>query len=224
MINPTQARLLLDAVREIAPDLVAFFGCMYYAALRPEEALHLRRENYEPPGRPGGWGRLHLTGATVTVGQGWSDDGEADEDRGLKHRSRTATRTVPVPPALAQLLAEHLATYGTSRDGRLFVTRRGPGGVYMAASDRAVSNSAYTRVWAKARQKALSAPQAASPLARVPYHLRHAAVSLWLNAGVPPTQVAEWAGHSVHVLMKVYAACLDGQDVAARAKIDAALS
>ena len=25
--------------------LVAFFGCMYYAALRPEEAIDLRRDN-----------------------------------------------------------------------------------------------------------------------------------------------------------------------------------
>jgi integrase len=172
----------------------------------------------------GGWGRLHLTGATVNVGQGWSDDGSADEDRGLKHRSRTATRTVPVPPPLAELLAAHLDQYGTSQDGRLFVTRRGPGGVYMAASDRPVSNSAYTRVWSKARQKALSGSQERSLLAKVPYHLRHAAVSLWLNAGVPPTQVADWAGHSVHVLLKVYAKCLDGQDEAARHRIAAALT
>jgi hypothetical protein len=63
-----------------------------------------------------------------------------------------------------------------------------------------------------------------SPLAAVPYNLRHAAVSLWLNAGVPATQVAEWAGHSVHVLLKVYAKCIDGQDEAARRRIEAALN
>jgi len=34
----------------------------------------------------------------------------------------------------------------------------------------------------------------ASPLAGRPYDLRHAAVSLWLNAGVPATEVAERAG------------------------------
>jgi hypothetical protein len=39
--------------------------------------------------------------------------------------------------------------------------------------------------------------------------------SLWLNAGVPAPQVAEWAGHSVHVLMKVYAKCIYGQEEAA---------
>jgi len=44
--------------------------------------------------------------------------------------------------------------------------------------------------------------QGASPLARRPYDLRHAAVSLWLSAGVPPAQVAERAGHSVEVLLR----------------------
>jgi integrase len=44
-----------------------------------------------------------------------------------------------------------------------------------------------------------------------PYDLRHAAVSTWLNAGVPAPEVAARAGHSVDVLMKVYAKCLDGQ-------------
>jgi hypothetical protein len=53
--------------------------------------------------------------------------------------------------------------------------------------------------------------------------VRHAAVSLWLNAGVPAPQVAEWAGQSVHVLMRIYAKCVDGQDEAARRRIEAAL-
>ncbi|GAA1821463.1 hypothetical protein GCM10009835_47590 [Planosporangium flavigriseum] len=66
-------------------------------------------------------------------------------------------------------------------------------------------------------------PQQQSPLAARPYDLRHAAVSLWLNAGVPATQVAEWAGHSVHVLLKVYAKCIEGQDDVARRRIGEAL-
>ncbi len=44
-------------------------------------------------------------------------------------------------------------------------------------------------------------------------------MSLWLNAGVPPTQVAEWAGHSLHVLLKVYAKCIDGEEEKARIRI-----
>ncbi len=71
--NPKQARTLLTAVNAVMPELTAFFGCMYYAALRPEEALHLREDEYDRPKRKGGWGWLHLTGATVAVGNGWGD-------------------------------------------------------------------------------------------------------------------------------------------------------
>lgn len=63
----------------------------------------------------------------------------------------------------------------------------------------------------------------ASPLARRPYDLRHAAVSTWLNADVAAPRVAELAGHSVHVLLKVYAKCIDGDDEAARRRIEVAL-
>ena len=35
--------------------------------------------------------------------------------------------------------------------------------------------------------------------------------------------MAEWAGHGVGVLLKVYAKCLDGQEDAARHRIEAAL-
>jgi len=49
------------------------------------------------------------------------------------------------------------------------------------------------------------------------------AVSTWLNGGVPATTVAEWAGHSIEILLKIYAKCLDGQGAAIRARVQAAL-
>jgi hypothetical protein len=64
-------------------------------------------------------------------------------------------------------------------------------------------------VWAKARAIALTDTQAASALARHPYDLRHACVSTWLKAGTEPKRVAEWAGHSVEVLLRIYTHCLD---------------
>lgn len=48
-------------------------------------------------------------------------------------------------------------------------------------------------------------------------------MSTWLNAGVPATQVAEWAGHSVAVLLQIYAKCLAGQEERVRKGIDATL-
>jgi integrase len=78
-------------------------------------------------------------------------------------------------------------------------------------------------VWAEARAKALTPVQCRSPLGRRPYDLRHAAVSLWLNSGVPATEVARRAGHGVAVLLKVYAHCIDGQADAANQRIADAL-
>ena len=56
-----------------------------------------------------------------------------------------------------------------------------------------------------------------------PCDLRHAAVSLWLNSGVPATEVARRAGHGVAVLLKIYAHCIDGQADAANQRITDAL-
>jgi hypothetical protein len=51
----------------------------------------------------------------------------------------------------------------------------------------------------------------------------HTCLLTWLNEGVAPTQVAHWAGHSVEVLLRVYAKCLDGQQDMAKRRIEAAL-
>jgi integrase len=75
----------------------------------------------------------------------------------------------------------------------------------------------YRRAWIKARQVTLTAAEQASPLARRPYDLRHACLSTGLNGGVYPTQVAEWAGHSLDVLLRIYAKCVVGQDGARQA-------
>jgi integrase len=40
--NPDQVSSLLEAVTRTRPELTAFFGCLYYAALRPEKAVALR--------------------------------------------------------------------------------------------------------------------------------------------------------------------------------------
>jgi integrase len=52
VVNPSQARALLDAVRAQQPSgprLVAFFAVMYYAGLRPEEAINLAADNVIVP-------------------------------------------------------------------------------------------------------------------------------------------------------------------------------
>jgi hypothetical protein len=214
VVDPERARALLVAVanqRPSGPALVAFFGAMYYAALRPGEASTLRKPNLLLPAE--GWGELLLESSTPEAGASWTDSGRRREERQLKHRAKGETRIVPCPPALTVLLHAHLTEHGTAPDGRLF---RGVRGGELA-------ESTYCRVWRKARVQALTTAEAVSPLAGRPYDLRHAAVSTWLNAGVPSTQVAQWAGHSLAVLLQIYAKCLVGQDEAARRRIDAVL-
>ncbi len=214
VVNPGQARALLAAVsrqKPSGPSLVAFFGSMYFAALRPAEAATLRKSNLALPAE--GWGELLLESSTPEAGASWTDSGLRREERQLKHRAKGETRVVPCAPELTALLHEHLETFGTGPDGLLF---RGVRGGQLA-------ESTYCRTWRRAREDALTAEETASPLARRPYDLRHAAVSTWLNAGVPSTQVAEWAGHSVAVLLQIYAKCIAGQQDAARRRIAAAL-
>ncbi|MEO3829681.1 hypothetical protein [Actinomadura sp. B10D3] len=102
------------------------------------------------------------------------------DDRGLKHREGDIVRPVPIPPELVAILREHLDAFGAAEDGRLFVTSGG----------QSFSGSAYAQVWKRARVLALTPDQVESPLAARPYDLRHAAVSLWLNAGVHAPEAA----------------------------------
>ena len=64
----------------------------------------------------------------------------------------------------------------------------------------------------KARPAAFTPAQVSSLLASRPYDFRHAGVSWRLNAGAPDPQVAERAGHSVEMLYRIYAHCIDGDD------------
>lgn len=230
VVNPRQARALLDAVRAQRPSgprLVTFFAVMYCAGLRPEEAINLAKDNvilppqawdeesqqWQDPPDDQEWGDLHIRSATPDAGREWTDDGSLRERRQLKHRADGDSRIVPTHPELTRLLRDHLAKFGTAPDGRLFGGVRGG----------ELPTITYRRAWTKARQASLTAAEQASPLARRPYDLRHACLSTWLNSGVYPTQVAEWAGHGVDVLLRIYAKCVVGQDEVAKRRISEAL-
>jgi integrase len=220
VVNPSQARALLEAVRAQQPSgprLVTFFAVMYYAGLRPEEAINLAVDNVILPpsdrSEDEDWGELHIRSATPDAGRDWTDDGRQRDNRQLKHRAEGDSRIVPTHPELTRLLRDHLVKVGTAPDGRLFGGVRGG----------ELPTITYRRAWVKARQAALTAAEQASPLARRPYDLRHACLPTWLNGGVYPTQVAEWAGHSVDVLLRIYAKCIVGQDELAKRRISESL-
>lgn len=214
--SPAQVRQLLIAVsyigRTVGPRLVAFFAPLYFAALRPSEALQLREQDCELPAT--GWGLLLIESSRPEVGTAWTDDGARTEHRGLKWRGRKEVRPVPIPPELVAILRDQLDRYGTGPGGRLF--RTALGGHY--------ARSAYDRTWQKAREYALPPELVSSPLAGRPYDLRHGGVTLWLNSGMPAPEVARRAGHSVDVLLKIYAGCIDGQADAANGGMDKLLA
>jgi integrase len=221
VVNPRQARELLTAVTYVGQQrrgphargqrLMAPYACTYYAALRPGEAVALRQQDCYLPDT--GWGRLTLEKSRPEVNRRWTDTASAHGERSLKHRPSQETPRVSIPPELVRILREHTATFGIAPDGRIFSSDRG----------HVIASTAISDVWAEARTRALMPHQVASPLAGRPYDLRHAAVSLWLNAGVPATEVAERAGHSVEILLRVYAKCLDDGEDVTNNRIEAAL-
>jgi integrase len=108
------------------------------------------------------------------------------------------------------ILREHIARFGVGPDGRLFRSESG----------QRLPKSTISRAWKKARALSLTPEQLATPLLARPYDLRHSGITWRLNSGVPPTQVAEWAGNSVDVLMRVYARCMTGLEDVWIARMD----
>lgn len=191
--------------------LKAFFGCLYYAANRPGEATNLRKTDFALPEE--GWGEVLLSTSTPRVGSGWTDTGESFDTRGLKKRARKATRPVPIPPVLVRMIRDHIKEFGTAEDDRLFRAVRGGH----------VLSKEYGEIWKAARLAALSESEAASALAEVPYSLRHAGVSLWLESGVSPAEVARRAGHSIAVLFRFYAKAIHRNQQRSNQQIESAL-
>jgi integrase len=102
--SPGQVQALLTAVGHIRPELTAFFGCLYYAALRPEEAIALRQADCHLPAT--GWGKLTLTRTAPSTAAAWTGNGTSHEQRRLnsdptRHpdRPRPARARHPAAPA-----------------------------------------------------------------------------------------------------------------------------
>ncbi|MFE7624045.1 tyrosine-type recombinase/integrase [Streptomyces sp. NPDC057509] len=212
--GPAMARKLIDAVGEQSDrsrHLKAFFGCLYYAAAHPGEAVGLRESDFTLPEE--GWGQVILSSNSPRLGSGWTNSGESYNSRGLKKRARKATREVPIPPVLVGLICDHIAEFGTAEDGRLFRATRGGG----------LLSKKYGDIWKAARRAVLTKQEVKTSLAEVPYGLRAACVSLWLKSGVSPAEVARRAGHSIAVLFRFYAKPIHGTQDTTNEKIESAL-
>ncbi|MGW2721003.1 hypothetical protein [Streptomyces sp. NPDC001492] len=86
LVNAVQARQLLTAVSYVGSwdrcrgrRLVAFYAVLYYAGLRPAEAVGLRLSDCHLPER--GWGTLTLRETRPVSGKQWTDSGERHDRR-----------------------------------------------------------------------------------------------------------------------------------------------
>ncbi|MEV4501113.1 tyrosine-type recombinase/integrase [Streptomyces klenkii] len=202
LLNPTQvARLLawIAARPRTGNRLHAFFATLYYAGLRPEEAVALRGKAATLP--ESGWGELLVHTAEPEVGSAWTDAGTVHETRDLKGRAAGDTRPVPAHPALVTILRDLIERDGLKPGDLLFAGEKGG----------LLAGSVFRRVWRKARKAVLEEHEYESPVGKRVYDLRHTCLTTWLNSGIPPAQVAEWAGNSVPVLLATYARCITGQ-------------
>lgn len=218
LMNAVQGREFLTAVsyvgsvhRNRGRRLVAFFGCILYAAMRPAEVVGLRLDDCYLPET--GWGVLTLRETRPVSGKKWTDSGERHDKRGLKMRDPKADRPVPIPPVLVAMLRAHVKEFGTAADGRLFQNERGG----------LVGTSSYWRVWQEARPLAFPPHKVTSPLARKPYDGRATCITDWLRSGLPVAEVARRAGTSPEVIDRHYAGCLDNSEEANNKMIEKAM-
>ncbi len=119
---------------------------------------------------------------------------------------------MPCCPELTAILRAHIEREKLAPGDLLFQGEKG--GVLAGSVSR--------RAGDRARERALTDDEYASPVAARVYDLRHTCLSEWLNVPVSLAKVAAWAGNSVAVLPEIYALCIDGQDADFKKRIDAA--
>ncbi|MGW7065993.1 tyrosine-type recombinase/integrase [Streptomyces sp. NPDC054855] len=217
LLNPEQAAALLGWIRRRprgGPRLHAFFATLYYCAPRPEEAVAMRVSDVRLPAADDAdqWCELLIHRATPEVGRQWTDTGEIHEVRDLKGRAEGDTRTVPGHPALTRILRAHIEAEDLKPGDLLFQGEKG--GI--------LAGSVIRRAWRSARAAVLAPHVFDSPTGKRVYDIRHTRLTKWLNDGIPPAQVADWAGNSVPVLLATYARCVEGQLPDLKKRLEAA--
>lgn len=181
-----------------------FFLCILLAGLRPSEVAFLHDVDLDL--LDSGWGTVKVWGGTVVPGRRYTETDRQWEDEDQKWRpSGSPARQVPIPPRLVTALREHIAHYGTSEEGRLFVnTHTNP---LSSANTGKAWRWARAQLWPARRDArgVLLDRRFQHPFYNVrPYALRHTNASTLIGR-MPDAEVARRLGHSVDVLRRIYA-------------------
>lgn len=200
VMSPQQIRALARACAAINPRYELFVLIQGMCGLRPGEAVELRRRDFaHRDGRPS---FVTARGTHTVVSARFLAPGESRR-RPLKGRGERFVRTVPLPPELVPFVERHLAQFVPARaDAYAFTTPTG----------RLLNMSNFQRgVWAPARDAVFAEND---PLRKVRRHdLRHAAITSWLNAGVPLKTAQAWSGHkTASVLLDTYLGVMRGDE------------
>lgn len=205
--DATEVWTVLDRARKLAVmpgasprdlECVDALELLFAVGARPEEILGLQGPDVAP-------GAVTFRRTVTRPGAAWAD-GETVVVGPLKHRKASETRTVPIPVAEIARRA-HWRAKTTARGDYLF----------------GVTDSDLSRVWRTARDEVADGTWPEARLAR-PYALRHSAASIWLDAGVPPAEVARRLGHSVQTLLSTYASVIRTSEEGWTARISDAMN
>jgi len=210
VMDPTEIREMARVCGAISPRYEAYVLVQGFCGLRPGEATDLRRRDVNVEGdRPS----VTVGGSYTWVPDRFLADGETRR-RPLKGRGEKVSRTVPMPAELVPIMRRHLDEFvGGGRDSIVFTNHAG----------NRIHGSDFRRdVWCKAREAVFEHD---SPLRRVRRHdLRHSAITVWLNAGVPLKTAQRWSGHKkLSVLLDTYLGVMRGDEATAIQRLEAAL-
>ncbi|MEO7980588.1 MAG: tyrosine-type recombinase/integrase [Sporichthyaceae bacterium] len=195
----------LRAGTPAAARLAGFYAVMFYAGLRTAETTALTVHDLHLPEE--GWGHIDIRRSLVNPGARYTDDGAAQEGRGVKGRAHGAARRVPIPPRLVALLTDHIRDYPV-----------GSGLVFTNTSGGLVHPSAVSKILGKAKRATFPPGH---PLQGVrPYDCRHSNASLMLKWNVSPMEAARRLGHSPEVLWKVYAGVMATDEEVGNQRLD----
>jgi integrase len=196
---------------QVAPQYELLVLAMGQSALRPSEAINLRRRDLD---------LTSIEEAEFVVGSSYTPAPERflaageSRDRPLKGRGAKYRRRVPISPQLARQLRDYLDGRGDVRpDAFVFPTDGGRMDLSNFSRD----------VWNDARHDVFSA---GSPLRKVRRHdLRHSAITAWLNAGVPIKTAQVWSGHrTASTLLDTYLGVMRHDEALGRARIQQAFT
>lgn len=160
---------------------------MFYAGLRPSEAIALRWEYVSETD-------ITVAENTPVAGARYTDSEERADVQPPKWRTDGASRRVPIVGPLRVLLDQW-----RREDGFTGVVCRNSDGNRMVTNN--LSNG-----WRPVRAQ-VGANWPRSRLS-TPYTLRHTHASIALNAGVPVPELAARLGHSPQELLRTYAAVI----------------